>query len=184
MKRSFSLISAAAALIVLTGCSSFPVGQYAPSDANRESLLRTGTTAKIQVKSFSAVTPGVTKISCRAAGNMNFPGGESVETYLANALRKDLTYAGLHADTAPLTITGKVNLFDMNSNVLNAGWEFDVSISNGSDEFRIKHLHRVKTSWAAERACAAVAAQMVEATQELNRQIMSNPKFLSWLKGA
>jgi len=181
MNKNFARLSAIAALAALAGCQTFPVGQYAPSEANREALQKLGT-AKIGVKDFTALKPGVTKISCRGAGDLTFPTGESAEQYLSNALRRDLTYAGLYANGAPLTIGGTVNRFDMNSNVLNAGWDFDITLTKGAEELHIQYLHRVKTAWMADRACAAVAAQLVEATQALNQQIIGNPKFQDWLK--
>ena len=174
-------IAALAVVGTLAGCSSFPVGQYAPSDANRALLASTSATSgSVTVSEFTATKPGVTRISCRAAGQITFPSGQTPEQYLAGALRKELTYAGRHSDNGAIRISGNVNQFDFNSNVGAAGWDYDVTVSNGAENFRVNFNYRVKTSWMAERACAAVAEQFVVASQEFVKQVLTHPKFLSW----
>jgi len=181
MKHVIALGCIAAAL---AGCSSFPVGQYAPSDSNRAALTQVGTQHKVSVSDFSAAQPGITGINCRAAGKISFPSGQSAEQYVTSALRKELTYAGIYADKGDIQVTGSVKTLDMNSNVGNAGWQFDVTISNGTESFRVEYQHRVKTAWLAERACAAVAEQMVAATQEFTQRVVTDPKFVAWLKAS
>jgi len=84
------------------------------------------------------------------------------------------------AANGAVRISGNVNRFDFNSNVGAAGWDYDVTVSNGADNFRINFNYRVKTSWMAERACAAVAEQFVVASQEFTKQVLTHPKFVSW----
>ncbi|HEY4082857.1 MAG TPA: hypothetical protein VGM81_19405 [Burkholderiaceae bacterium] len=174
----------ALASIVLSGCSNFPVGQYAPSEQNRAALIAQGTEPLISVKAFTATKPNVTKLQCRGAGHLVFPSGESPEQYLTTALRKELMFANVYAENGPIQISGNVQFLDMNSNVFNAGWQFDVTFSNGADSFQLQYLHTVKTSWMAERACGAVAEQFVEATQALIQKAITNPTFVGWRKAA
>lgn len=137
---------------------------------------------QISVADFTATKQAISKIQCRGAGQFTFPSGENAETYLTNALKKELTYAGLYADNGSIKISGNINHFDVSSNVGVAGWSFDVTLSNGADNFNITYKHRVKTSWMADRACAAVAEQFVDAAQAFTQQVTSHPKFISWLK--
>lgn len=179
MKHVLGLV----ALATLAGCSSFPVGQYAPSDANRELIARAVASKSVAVNDFTASKPNVKTISCRGAGHLAFPGGQSPEQYLAAALRKELTFAGASSADARIRISGNVNSFDFNSNIGMAGWDYDVTVSNGADNFRINLNYRVKTAWMAERACAAVAEQFVSATQEFTKQVLTHPKFVAWTAG-
>ncbi|WP_077037050.1 hypothetical protein [Pelomonas sp. KK5] len=178
------IIALAAISAVLAGCSSFPVGQYAPSDANRAALAQLGAQGKVSVADFTAAKPGVTGIQCRGAGQIKFPTGQTAEQYVTGALRKELTYSGLFAEKGSVRIAGNVQALDFNSNVGNAGWDFDVTVSNGAESFRVQYQHRVKTSWMADRACAAVAEQMVEATQAFTQRVLSDPKFTAWVKAS
>lgn len=177
-------VATLALLTGLVGCSSFPVGQYAPSDANRALIVKAAPTKSVIVNDFTASKPNNTRISCRAAGHIAFPSGQSPEQYLAGALRKELTYAGIQPGDGGIRISGNINHFDFNSNVGAAGWDYDVTVSNGADSFRINFNYRVKTSWMAERACAAVAEQFVTASQEFSKQVLTHPKFVAWIGGA
>jgi hypothetical protein len=168
------------AMVVCTGCASFDVGGYGVSVENATGLKKyRGQTVK--VGAFTAAEPGKTEISCRAVGPITTPDKRPFEEYIRKALIDELTVAELLADSAPITLAGKLNNVDFNST--SGDWLLDLTVtSSNGRSLNVTEKYSYGFTYMGETACARTAKAFVPAVQLLIGKLVYHPEFPELLK--
>lgn len=158
----------------LTGCA-FNVAPYGASVKNVESLKSTGV-KPISVAKFQAAKPGLSTITCRAAGPVTV--SPNFETFIESAFIDELKLAGVYDPKSSIVLTGKLEEVDFSSGMTDGKWMFTVALKNSkNDSFVTKSVYPFAGSFIADRACQEVAQAFGPAVQKLIGEIVSNPQF-------
>lgn len=160
--------------VAVTGCA-YNVSPYGASVKNVESIKSLGI-KPVSVGSFTATKAGNSSIVCRAAGPVTV--SPNFENYIEKALIDELKLAGAYDPTSKLVLTGKVEEVDFSSGMIDAKWEFTVTISNARNEsFTTKSSFGFSGSFVADKACQETAQAFAPAVQKLVEDIVRNPQF-------
>ncbi len=159
---------------VLSGCA-FKTSPYGASVKNVEAI-RSANVKPISVGKFQSAKPGLTSITCRAAGPVTVV--PSFETYIEQAFIDELKLAGAYNATSPLVLTGKLEDIDFSSGISDGKWLFALTVSNPRNEsFTTKSTFGFSGSFVADRACQEVAQAFAPAVQKLIEDVVRDPKF-------
>jgi hypothetical protein len=167
-------------LMVCTGCSTFDVGRYGVSVENNAALKKLGG-QKVTVGPFTATEPGKNEIPCRAVGPIKTPDRRSFEDYIRQALIDELTVADLMAESAPVTLTGKLNKIDFDS--MAGEWFIDLTLtSSNGRSLNVSDKYSYEFTYIAETACSRTAKYFVPAVQVLFGKVVHDPRFADLLQ--
>jgi hypothetical protein len=166
--------------LVFTGCSTFDVGRYGVSVDNNAALKKIGG-SKVAVGPFTAAEPGKKEIACRGVGPIRTPDGRPFEDQVRQALVDELTVADLVADSAPVTLTGRVNKLDFDS--MAGEWILDVTVtSSNGQSLTAASKFTYGFTYMGETACVRTAKSFVPAVQLLIGKLVYDPKFADLLR--
>jgi hypothetical protein len=172
MKLINSICLAAAAL--LSGCA-FNVAPYGASVKNVESL-KAISVKPVSVAKFQAAKPGLTTITCRAAGPVTV--NPSFESFIEAAFIDELKLAGAYDPKSSLILTGRLDEVDFSSGITDGKWQFTLTITNSKNSsYSTKSVYPFSGSFIADRACQEVAQAFGPAVQKLIGDVVTNPKF-------
>ncbi|HEY7038778.1 MAG TPA: hypothetical protein VID28_08010 [Methylomirabilota bacterium] len=164
----------------LSGCASFDVGRYGVSVENNAALKKLGG-AKVAVGPFTAAEPGKKEISCRAVGPIKTPDEQPFEDWIRKALIDELTVADLLVDSAPVTLTGKVNKIDFDS--MAGDWFLDLTVtSSNGRSLSVANTYNYGFTYVGETACARTAKSFAPAVQVLIGKLVYDARFADLLK--
>lgn len=175
MKKLLSL----AAVISLTGCA-YVAPRYNASAGNVESLRNSVAAggSKISVGTFTSFEPGMTSITCRAAGPVTPPDGVTYEKFIEQSIVSELRFAGAYAEASPKKLEGRLDYATFNSNIGMGNWQLDVTFSgSGVQPFTIKSNYPFSTNFVAGVACNQVATALPAAVQDLMSKLIEHPSF-------
>jgi len=177
---SIKLIGLTAIIGILsTGCS-YNVSKYGASVENVNTIKRLD--KKINVQKITSNKPGLSSITCRAAGPVGTPDSMPFETYIRNALISELQLADKFDPKSNLVINGHLENIDFNSNIGMANWQFTLkATSNKNKSVLIKSTYEFSGSFVADKACQEVAQAFAPAVQKLIQDMVSNPRFKTLL---
>jgi len=166
--------------IVLSGCS-FNVPKYNADAFNVKKMESIPTS--INVGTFTATKPGVTSITCRAAGSVGTPDGSTFEQFIRNAFISELKIAKKYNPNSKITLTGHLEEIDFNSNLGTADWVMRLTAtSSNSRSITINTKYDFDGSFIANQACADVASAFIPAIQKLISNLINNRDFYTLLK--
>lgn len=172
MKFATSILVVTVSL--LSGCA-FNASPYGAAVKNVEAIKASGIKA-VAVSQFTSTKPGLTTITCRAAGPVTV--SPSFEGYIQNALIDELKLAGVYNPTSGITLTGRLEEVDFSSGMTDGNWTFSLAVSNNRNEsFVAKSRFGFSGSFVADRACQEVAQAFGPAVQKLIEDVVQNPKF-------
>lgn len=172
MKSASLAVVAIAA--TLTGCA-YNVAPYGASVANVESIKSHGI-KPISVAKFESTQPGLSSITCRAAGPVSV--SPSFESYIEKALIDELKLAGAYDANSPLVLKGKLEEIDFSSGMSDGKWLFTLTVSNARNEsFTTKSVFGFSGSFVADKACQETAQAFAPAVQKLVNDIVRDPQF-------
>lgn len=176
--RNSAVFLLSALTLLLTACG-YTISPYGVSVDN-VNRIKAGSIKPVAVAMFTASEPGRSSIGCRAAGPVATPDKASFETYIQKAFIDELQLAGAYDPQSPITIQGKLEEVDFNSNIGAGKWVFRLTISsNVSPGFTVESRQEFSTNWVADKACQQVAQAFGPAVQHLIADTVSNPKFAS-----
>ena len=168
---SLSLIVAAT---LLTGCA-YNASPYGASVQNVDAIKAAGI-KPVAVEKFQSSKPGLTSITCRAAGPVTVV--PNFETYIEKALIDELKLAGAYDAASTLKLSGKLEEVDFSSGMTDGKWLFTLTLSNSkNDSFTTKSTMNFSGSFVADKACQEVAQAFGPAVQQLIRDVVKNPQF-------
>ena len=171
-----------ALLIGVTGCSTYSVNRYAVSVDNITSLKNVAG-SNVNVGLFDTVGESKTSIMCRGVGPIKTPDGQTFENFIRKALIDELTMAGVHDSSAPITLTGTLDSIDFSS--ASGSWDIAMTIkSSNGNEISVSESYSFTSSFYGETACNQTAQALMPAVQNLIGKIVKNQDFPSLLKSA
>ncbi|WP_035383944.1 hypothetical protein [Ferriphaselus sp. R-1] len=174
MKKNIAILVAA---MLVTGCG-YVTNRYSMS-ADNVMAARSWNGVMVNVGNFTEAPN--TKASCNYKGPINTIDGESYGQFVRNALVSELTIAGAYSESAPITITGRLDRLD-NATAFDTSWSLDVTLtsSNGKSA-SVKETYKYHGSivGTTDSTCSAAAAGFVPAVQNLvGKMIREIPKSL------
>ncbi len=174
------LIALLTILVVCAGCATFDVGRYGVSVENN-AALKNLPAGKVAVGKFTGSEPGKKEIACRAVGPIKTPDDQPFVDWIRKALVDELTVADLIAETAPVTLTGRVNQLDFDS--MAGEWKLDLTVfSSNGQALTVANNYSYGFTYIAETACARTAKSFTPAVQLLIGKLVYDPKFADLLK--
>jgi hypothetical protein len=172
MKNVCLIMVVVAALI--SGCA-YNVAQYGASVRNVESIKEYNI-KPVTVAQFTSAKPGLTSITCRAAGPVTVT--PSFEGYIERAFIDELKLAGVYNTASNITLSGRLEEVDFSSGMTDGNWTFVLTLSNNRNEsFTTKSIFNFSGSFSADKACQEVAQAFNPAVQKLIEDVVRNPKF-------
>jgi hypothetical protein len=180
------VIAALLPLVLFSGCA-MQAARYQPAIDNVEWLRRNA--PPLNVGAFKA-QPGLdTASTISLRGNpMSSPAGPDYATYLADALRAELTLAGKLDPNAKIVVSGVLVKNDISAGgfVTNSGEiEARFSVVNGGAP-RFDKQKRVALSWDSSFVGAVAIPKAQQQypllVQELLKQLLADPEFGAALK--
>lgn len=160
--------------LLATGCA-FKTSPYSVSVKNVESLKAANLTP-LAVGDFTSTKPGLSSITCRAAGPVKVE--PNFEKYIQNAFIDELKVSGLYDAASKIKITGSIQKIDFSSGITDGKWEFALIVSNQTGQnFTTTSTLPFSSSFVADRACQEVAQAFVPSVQKLIHDVITNPRF-------
>lgn len=159
---------------LLSGCA-YNASPYGASVRNVETI-KSNNIKPVAVAQFKSAKPGLTTITCRAAGPVTV--APSFESYIEKALIDELKLAGAYNPTSSTTLSGKLEEVDFSSGMIDGKWTFTLAVSNSRNEsFTTKSTFGFSGSFVADKACQEVAQAFGPAVQKLIEDVVQNPSF-------
>jgi hypothetical protein len=174
-----SIITRRGSLISLPGYRTYTADIYSPAEKNIELLNELKkTTTPIKISAFTATTPGISKLVCRASYPVNTPDKIAFESFIEGALRTEFSQTGLGTEDAPRQIQAHLDEFDFSS--FGTGkWTIKATFTTeGKEPVVIKHEYTYPLSFAAGKACGDVTNALVPAVQSFLFAAYSDPHFV------
>jgi hypothetical protein len=171
--KSISVVCAVSVLF-LSGCA-YNASPYGASVKNVEAI-KLSSIKPVSVGKFQSAKPGLSTITCRAAGPVTV--SPSFEGYIEKAFIDELTLAGVYSVTSPLVLNGKLDEVDFSSGMTDGNWSFTLALTNARGEsFTTKSKYGFSGSFVADKACQEVAQAFGPAVQKLIEDAVRDPKF-------
>lgn len=166
----------------LFGCESYPVHPYSVSGDNVAALRKVAVPMPVSVGPIAAAAFPLT---CRGTADIEMPAGQTVGTYVQDALRTELQVAGFTVtDAVPPLLTGQVSRADVKSIdedekwVWAGQWAIDVTLRSSNGKVLTGSIvHRFPTSFHGQGGCALTAAAFMPAVQKLIGNLVRSPQF-------
>ena len=172
MKNVYLAIIAIAGMI--TGCA-YNASYYASSVQNAETIKRLNI-KPVAITQFRSSRPGLSSITCRAAGSVNVK--PNFENYIEKAFIDELKRADAYDPASTVILTGMLEEVDFSSGMTDGNWTFVLTISNHRNEsFTTNSKFEFSGSFVADVACEEVSRLFCPAVQKLIQDVVKDPKF-------
>jgi len=161
-----------AIITLLSGCATYVTDRYSMS-ADNVMEARSWNGIKLKIGNFSDAQNGSAQ-SCNYKGDIKTIDGESYAQFIRNALATELKFAGVYSESAPVTITGRLDKID-NSTAVATDWNIVVTLtsSNGKSITIAEHYtYNGSIIGTAASTCGASASAFVPAVQNLIGKII------------
>jgi len=170
-----AIILSVAIFSILSGCA-YNATPYSPSAKNVKQLTQQNL-EKFQFTGLETNNPSMNSITCRGAGPIAAPKGETYETYIFKALISELTLAELISNESPLKLQGKLEHIDFSSGMSGGKWEITLMLTNGVDKLSVASEYLFESYFVADKACQSVAQAFGPAVEKAINDVISNPQF-------
>lgn len=180
MKNFFIVLLA----LFIAACSTTNSVPYKASTANVIAIqqkLKDGKT-KVNLGSFSIAAGIDESPNCRLMGPIKVSPGKPIAEFIKESFQEELFMAQVYDHNGKNTIDAKIEKLDFTS-TSPAAWDITMSVkSNTSKGYTVSVHYPFETSFVAITACKNVADAFGPATQELLKQVINNPGFVSLVK--
>jgi hypothetical protein len=183
MKTTNTVIAIAIA-VTLSGCETTNSIPYKASTANVISLQQKLQTQgrKVSVGNVTSATGVVDNPMCRLMGPVKVAPGKTLPQYIKEAFQEELFMAQVYQADSSNIIEGQIEALSFSS-VSPASWDIKMSVkSNTSQGYSVSVKYPFDTSFSAYSACKNVADSFGPAVQELLKQVVNDPQFISLVK--
>lgn len=173
----FKILLSSAALIILSGCSTYSISRYSISTDNVVALR--GLNGKtLNVGSFTSTNPGQKEIMCRGVGPIKTPDGEPFADFIRKALLDELKISNAYSPTSTVSIYGNLDAVDFSSAGGNWSLTLTIKSSNGKS-MTVSENYAFTSSFYGETACNQTAQAFMPAVQNLVGKIVRSPEFVT-----
>lgn len=119
---------------------------------------------------------------CRLMGPVKVSPGKTLPQYIKEAFQEELFMAQVYQADSNNIIEAKIEALSFSS-VSPASWNITMSVkSNNSNGYSVSVKYPFDTSFTAYSACKNVADAFAPAVQELLKQVVNDPQFISLVK--
>lgn len=182
--KKVALTILASSVLLLSGCSTTNSIPYKASTANvisiQESLEKSG--EKVSIGKVAPASGVEESPMCRLMGPVKVAPGKSPSRYIQDAFQEELFMAGVYSPKSSISINGSIKELSFSS-VSPASWKITLEVSsNTSSGYTVSTNYTFDTSWDAYSACKNVADAFGPAVQELLKQVVTHPQFVSLAK--
>lgn len=170
--------------IALSGCETTNSIPYKASTSNVISLQQKLQTQgkKVSVGNIVSAAGVVDNPMCRLMGPVKVSPGKTLPQYIKEAFQEELFMAQVYQADSSNIIEGKIESLSFSS-VSPANWDITMSVkSNNSPGYSVSVKYPFDTSFSAYSACKNVADSFGPAVQELLKQVVNDPQFVSLVK--
>lgn len=131
---------------------------------------------EVNVGPFTA-SEGVSKPTCRLAGQLDIAPGKDVETFIRDAFESELFATGAYNRNG-VTISGNIESVEVNT-VGTGSWTIAMSVRSEADPqgYRVTATHTFATSFSAYAACQNAATAFNPAVQTLLGNVVQHRGF-------
>ena len=158
-------------------CHIYTANSYSSSPQNVEALRKIRA-RPVRVGAFTSVEPG-RSVLMGWHGKVGTPEGEPYSEYVRRALISELESAGLYSEQSPVTLTGRLNEFDLRHRVFccDKYWIFSLTLtsSNGQSITEVEEYHFSSGLLDSENEVSA--SKLKPVVQNLIARIIHNPNF-------
>jgi len=166
--------------LLVVGCAYTP-STYSPSAYNVKAIEASGIRA-VNLLPFESAREDEGSLTCRAAGPITPPNEMSYVEYIEQAFRRELELADVLSESG-VAIKGQLESIDFSSMGADARWNIEMSFRNDrGDSARVESSYGFDTSFIADKACQRVAQNFSGAVEQLVRDTVEDPGFLSLLE--
>lgn len=182
--KSINTIIISAIAFLITGCETTNSIPYKASTSNvisiQQKLQASG--KKLSVGNVSSAAGVDSNPMCRLMGPIKVSPGKTLPQYIKEAFQEELFMAQVYQADSNNIIEGKVEALSFSS-VSPASWNITMSVkSNTSNGYSVSIKYPFDTSFSAYSACKNVADAFAPAVQELLKQVVNDPQFISLVK--
>jgi len=163
-----------ALMVHLAGCA-YNIPSYQPLDENL-SLLSSGA-RPVQVVQEEPEFDDDGSITCRFAGSVTLPDGESFSDYITTALKDELHSARLFSENAASKLHVTVKRVDFSSHLGDTNWYIDTDYVLDGRAIYVSSVYHDRSSYLAQKACNNMARYFRKAVAEHLRKLYMKPEF-------
>lgn len=172
-------IIALAAVVLLAGCATYVTGRYSMSPDN-VMAVRSWSGVKLNIGDFSEAA-NVSNKACNYKGAIKTMDGETYSQFIKKALVTELKFGGAYSDSAPITITGRLDKVE-NSTAFSTDWTLVMTLTSSNGKSTViteKYNYNGSVFGTAASTCGGLATAFVPAVQDLvAKMIVEIPKSL------
>jgi hypothetical protein len=175
--------AAGPSLFFTPGFRTFSADQYIVDTENISSLEAIkDKLMPLKITGFSTSMSGNNWLVCRMSFPVYPPGKMPYEEFIAEAMRSELTQAGLYSEDAKVGIKGHIVAMDFSS--FGSGkWSIEVRFEVDQREpITIKHEYAFPLSFLATKSCQNVTDALVPAVQSFLNVVYKDERFLTLTK--
>jgi hypothetical protein len=174
--RSHAAIMLAA---LLTGCGVMHSTPDYVTSRDNFFMLRDLKGQQLNVGAFSTSAPDK-EVGCRAV-SIAPPNGKTFSEYVRVAFVRELGDAGLYSASAPVTLTGNLDMLELAS--MTGSWTMTLTLkSSNSRSMKVSSKTDFNFVWDGKTACHLAATEFVRATQSLVGKAISAPEFAELIR--
>lgn len=168
-------IAIIALVATISGCSTYSASRYAVSVDN-VATLRTMNGKTVNVGQFTAKEASQKEIMCRAVGPIKTPDGEPFSEFVRKALVDEMKLANIYSVSAPVTLTGNLDVIEFNS--MGGSWDLALTVnSSNGKSLSAKETFVFTPSLYGETGCNQTAHAFMPAVQNLIGKVIHAPEF-------
>lgn len=166
------LLCCMTALFSTSGCATYVAGRYQVT-ADNAVAMRSWKGIKLNVGNFVDATNNAV-MSCNYKGDITTMDGESYAQFIRNALLTELKFGDIYSETAPVTLSGRLDKVD-NATALSTYWSFEVTITSSKGKsitILENYNYNGSVVGTPSSTCGAAASAFVPAVQNLLEKII------------
>lgn len=169
---------AGAGIVVVPAFHQYFSAQYTPSDENLALLKELKPhLAPIKIAGFTSESYAKHYILCRMSYPVYTPDKMTFADLIAEAMKADLTAAGLYSEEQGVPLKGDLTDIDLDT-LMHGKWKFEASLSvAGKSPLTFRHEFEYKTKGEAGAACGLARNAMIPAVQAYLYALYSDPGF-------
>jgi len=186
MRQNYGVILVVISFIFLIGGCANVINDYKASAINvktiKEKYNKSG--VKINIGSFTSNGPENKSIMCRLNGPITPPDGKSFESYIADALRSEVKFAGIYSDGSKISFNTHFEQISFNSTIGLGKWVIIAKFSTeNNSNFKVESEYEFDAAFAAALACAQVSEAFPNAVEKFIDHTVSHPEFERIING-
>lgn len=171
-------ITILAFILLIEGCSTYAVREHTATvetiNKIKEKHKKSG--VKINIGSFASNQPDIYEVLCRLAGPIALPNGKSFNSYIIDALKRDMEFAGIYSKDSSVTLNAYFEKIDFSS--VSGAWVISVKFyTKNNNYFQVDSEYKFDSAFKGTTACGQVSEAFPKAVEAFIVDTISHPEF-------